>query len=71
MERSHCLRVDSCIFNVNSETLVLDMASQTSLPAAAPFPCRHASHHALATACYMRAQKTFSILLEGERGRGG
>ena len=66
-----CLRVESCIFNVNSETLVLDMASQASLPAAAPFPCHHASHRALATACYTRAQQKISISPGADESGGG
>jgi hypothetical protein len=54
MERSRCLRVDSCIFNVNSETLVLDNASQASWRppqrCRPPRPRLHARHR-LRSAC--------------------
>jgi hypothetical protein len=47
---SCCLRVDSCIFNMNSETLVLDKASQASSSAVSALPHRHASDRTIASA---------------------
>ncbi len=68
MERSRCLRVDSCIFNVNSETLVLDNASQASWrPPQRCRPPRPRLHtrHRLRSACGA------SISPQEATGRGG
>ena len=68
VERSHCLRVDSCIFNVNSETLVLDNASQaSSRPSQRCRPPRPRLHtrHRLHSACYA------SISPQEATARGG
>jgi hypothetical protein len=68
MERSRSLRVDSCIFNVNSETLVLDNASQASWrPSQRCRPPRPRPHtrHRLRSACGA------SISPQEATGRGG
>ena len=67
-ERSCCLRVDSCIFNMNSETLVLDKASRASSSAVPALHSRHASFRSLAVSCSAGAQ-LLSFRFEGQTGQ--
>jgi hypothetical protein len=66
---SCCLRVDSCIFNMNSETLVLDKASQASSSAVSARPCLAAKHPTAPLPQHTRAlrQGASHLLKAGER----